>query len=154
MVLNHGFEFLTKELQEKISRYTVKTNDLIISIVGTIGIVRIIHDSLNMANLTENCAKVTKLKGISSDYLYYFLNSPIGKNEIEMRTVGGVQGKLPLYNISSLIIMVPNRCVMNDFRKPIELINDNQKFRLRENVILEELRKTLLSKMTKAEAIS
>src|SRR5690606_34736157 len=54
MTINSEFMFVDDITQKEISRYTVDTNDVIISIVGTIGLVNVIDESLNKANLTEN----------------------------------------------------------------------------------------------------
>jgi len=148
---SENFEYLTQYIQKQISKYTVKTNDLIISIVGTIGIVRLVDSSLDGANLTENCMKIIDLKKISVDYLYYYLNSTIGRREIENRTVGGVQGKLPMYNIESLTIICPKKDIMKKFDWLIELINNNQKNYIYESLKLFEIKQILLSKMATIE---
>lgn len=149
--LNENFEYLNQDVQKEISRYTVSTNDLVISIVGTIGVVRIIDSSLNGANLTENCTKIVDLEKISVDYLYYYLNSTNGRKEIENRTVGGVQGKLPIYNIESLKIICPKKNIMQEFNKLIKSINNNQKSYLLESINLHQIREILLSKMATIE---
>ena len=151
-ILNQGFEYLPENVRQKISRYIVSAGDLVISIVGTIGIVRIIHDSLDKANLTENCAKVTKIKKITADYLYHYFYSRYGQNELKMRIVGGVQGKLPLYNIASFSVICPGFKEIELFIKMIEKINVNQKTHLREVVSLEDMRRVLLAKMTQMAA--
>ena len=89
----------------KISRYIVDAGDLIISIVGTVGAVALVGETLDKANLTENCAKIANIKGYSPEFLYYFLKSEYGQKEIASGTVGEVQAKLPLKNI--LEIKVP-----------------------------------------------
>ena len=59
-------------------------------------------------NLTENAARITNIReDIVSRYLYYFLISPQGQTEILSRKVGSAQGKLPLYNIKSLEVLLP-----------------------------------------------
>src|SRR5690606_4351521 len=50
-----GLEYVPDSVFSKISRYIVNTNDIIVSIVGTIGSVAIINDLLDNASLTENC---------------------------------------------------------------------------------------------------
>lgn len=102
--LNNDFEFIEQEAQKKISKYIVNNNDLILSIVGTIGLVSKIDISLDKANLTENCVKLTNLKNLDTDYLYYYLTSPAGKVEMDKGTVGSTQPKLPIYNIKKLPI--------------------------------------------------
>lgn len=124
--LNQGLEYVPEEIQKTISRYTVNNNDLILSIVGTIGLIRIVDASLDGANLTENCVKITMNKRVSSDYLYYFLNSWTGQNEIEMKTVGGVQGKLPIYNIEAIRVLCPDKKTMCLFDETINKIKSSQ----------------------------
>ena len=133
--LTSSFEYVDDEVQKHISRYIVNSNDVILSIVGTIGLVAIVGNSLNNANLTENCVKFINLKGIDSNYLYYFLISPLGQDEISKGIVGAVQPKLPIKNIESISIPVPNidlqqkiASILTSIDAKIELnrkINDN-----------------------------
>ena len=112
--LTDNFEYIENETFNEISHYIVNKGDLIISIVGTIGLTNIIEYSLDNANLTENCAKITNLKkGYNVDYIYYFLNSNIGQNLIQESTVGAVQKKLPIKNIRDLNIPFPNFDIQN-----------------------------------------
>ena len=112
--LTDNFEYIENETFNEISHYLVNKGDLIISIVGTIGLTNIIEYSLDNANLTENCAKITNLKkGYNVDYIYYFLNSKIGQNLIQESTVGAVQKKLPIKNIRDLNIPFPDYDIQN-----------------------------------------
>lgn len=147
IVLGEKIEFVRDEIQKSIARYIVETGDVIISIVGTIGLVNIIDETLHKANLTENCFRLTNFKNINADYLYYFLTSGIGKNEIESRTVGGVQGKLPMYNLASMPIKIPNSEAILRFTKIIDPINRLQKSLSKEIQKLLELKDLLLSKL-------
>lgn len=105
--LNDSFEYVDAETQSKISKYVVATGDIILSIVGTIGLVAIVGDTLDGANLTENCVKLTALHGVDQDYLYYFLKSTYGQQEIKRGTVGAVQAKLPIKNIQDITLTLP-----------------------------------------------
>jgi len=100
--LTSDYEYVDDETQATIARYIVDTGDVIISIVGTIGLVAKVGNSLDKANLTENCAKVTNIHGLNRDFLYYYLLSQHGQNAIKSATVGAVQAKLPLKNIQAL----------------------------------------------------
>ena len=106
--LNTDFEFVDDETQKSIARYIVNFGDIILSIVGTIGLVAIVGESLHNANLTENCVKITQLDGVDRDYLYYFLKSEMGQAEIAKGTVGAVQAKLPIKNIQAIEVILPN----------------------------------------------
>lgn len=151
LVLNSKFQYVSDEIQTQISRYTVNTNDVIISIVGTIGMINIIDKSLNNANLTENCMKINNIEFVNAKFLYHYLNSEIGKRVIEENTVGGVQGKLPLYNIQSMSVLIPAREVFEKFNSVVELIDSKLIIKILENQKLEELKELLLAKMTKIE---
>lgn len=106
--LNNNYEYVDDETQKTISRYTVQEGDIVISIVGTIGLAGIIGKSLNGANLTENCVKLTSLQGVDKDFLYYFLKSSVGQQEIKKGTVGAVQAKLPIKNIQAIQLELPD----------------------------------------------
>lgn len=106
--LNADFEYVDDETQKNIARYIVDRGDIVLSIVGTIGLVAIVGDSLHHANLTENCVKLTQLNGVNRDYLYYFLKSELGQAEIAKGTVGAVQAKLPIKNIQAIDVVLPS----------------------------------------------
>ena len=71
--LTNQFQYIDDETHSAISRYIVNEGDVVISIVGTIGLIGKVHRSLDKANLTENCVKLTDVHSITSDYLYYTL---------------------------------------------------------------------------------
>lgn len=106
--LSNDYEYIDNETQKKISRYIVSTGDVLISIVGTVGLTAIIDHTLNKANLTENCVKLTNFRKITPEYLLLFLRSSQGAEAISKGTVGAVQLKLPIKNIQS--ISVPLLC--------------------------------------------
>lgn len=106
--LNADFEYVDDETQKSIARYIVDRGDIVLSIVGTIGLVAIVGNSLHHANLTENCVKLTQLNGVNRDYLYYFLKSELGQAEIAKGTVGAVQAKLPIKNIQVIEVVLPS----------------------------------------------
>ena len=71
--LNMNYEYVDDETQKSIARYIVSSGDIVLSIVGTIGLVAIVGESLAGANLTENCVKITQMNGVDREYLYYYL---------------------------------------------------------------------------------
>lgn len=106
--INDSFEYVDDETQKSISNYIVNKGNIIISIVGTIGIVSFVGKTLDNANLTENCVKLIDIKDLDSEYLYYYLISDFGKHEIKKNIVGAVQPKLPIKNIKNIRIFAPN----------------------------------------------
>ena len=105
--LDATYEYVDDVTQKSIARYVVDEGDILLSIVGTIGLVGIVGKSLHQANQTENCVKLVNLNGIDPLFLYYFLLSPKGQEEIKRGTVGAVQAKLPIKNIENIEISLP-----------------------------------------------
>lgn len=100
--LSTDYEYVDDETQKSISRYITSAGDVLISIVGTIGLTAIVDKTLDNANLTENCVKLTNLREISPEYLLLYLRSPAGIEAIAKGTVGAVQLKLPIKNIQAM----------------------------------------------------
>lgn len=105
--LNSDYEYVDDETQKSIARYIVNKGDILISVVGTIGLVGIIGDTLDKANQTENCDKIINIKNVLPEYLYYYLISSFGQDEIRKGTVGAVQPKLPLKNVRDISVLYP-----------------------------------------------
>lgn len=146
--LTDQFQYIDEETHSAISRYIVNTDDIVISIVGTIGLLGKVHSSLNKANLTENCVKLSDIHTVTSDYLYYTLCYKKQIKEIELLTVGAVQAKLPMYNIQSMKILVPPTGVVEDFQDRINVFNEQIEANTVEIQRLYELQEVLLAKLS------
>lgn len=136
--LNQDYEYVDDETQKTISRYTVSQNDVLISIVGTIGLIGIVGRSLDKSNLTENCVKLINLKEIDKDFLYYYLISKRGQDEIKQGTVGAVQAKLPLKNIQSIKISLPPLGVQRKIAGVLGVLDDKIELNNKINNNLEQ----------------
>ena len=145
--LTNQFQYIDEETHSAISRYIVNTNDIVISIVGTIGLIGKIHTSLNNANLTENCVKLANIHTVTPDYLYYTLCYKKQIKEIELLTVGAVQSKLPMYNIQSMKILVPPTEVIEVFQHKFDIFNEQIEANTIEIQRLYELQSVLLAKL-------
>ncbi|ARQ98559.1 Type I restriction-modification system, specificity subunit S [Campylobacter devanensis] len=99
-------KYITQEVQDKIKNYTISSDDIYISIAGTIGKVGTIPIELNGANLTENAAKIT-FNGANKKFLVYYLNSNEAQMQIIFFTKATTQAKLALYRIKEIKIPLP-----------------------------------------------
>lgn len=149
--LSNDYEYVDDETQQSISRYTVSTGDLLISIVGTIGLTAIVDHTLNKANLTENCVKLTNIKNVTPEYLLLFLRSLQGVEAISKGTVGAVQLKLPIKNIQS--ITVPLLCdeELQPLQETLSAIFSQISANIVEMKQLADIRDTLLPKLMSGE---
>lgn len=99
-------KFITKEVQEKISRYTITKQDLYISIAGTIGKTGFVPQELDGANLTENAAKlvIKNRDTLFLNYLYYFTKTSDFASQAGLATKQVAQPKLALTRLSKIQI--------------------------------------------------
>ena len=149
VVLNDDFLYIDDETQQEIARYITNTNDLLISIVGTIGLTSIVHSSLDNANLTENCVKLTNMQKLSPEYVLMYLRTKSGQKAISQATVGAVQSKLPLKNVQNLDIQYFD----NEQMKEINLLLKNSfsliSCNIEEIIKLDTLRNSVISQISK-----
>ena len=148
MCLTNQFQYIDEETYSAISRYIVNTGDIVISIVGTIGLLGKIHSSLDKANLTENCVKLANIHTVTSDYLYYTLCYKKQIKEIDLLMVGAVQAKLPMYNIQSMKILVPPTKAIEAFQRKMNVLNEQIEANTVEIQKLYELEEVLLAQLS------
>jgi type I restriction enzyme S subunit len=119
-----SLRYLDKEIHLQISRYIINRDDVYISIAGSIGIVGVIPDELDGANLTENAARIVikERSVLFRDFLAKYLQSPLGQESIKHRTNIVGQPKLALERIATIEIPLPPL----DEQKRIAAILDEQ----------------------------
>lgn len=102
-------KFLSPNDYEILKQYTISSNDVYISIAGTIGLVGTIPSELDGANLTENAAKIVlkDQKKLNKHFLVYFLLDESGHKQILLRTTKTSQPKLALVRIKQIPIPLP-----------------------------------------------
>lgn len=149
--LTPDYAYIDEATQKSISRYTVSTGDVLISIVGTIGLTAIVDSTLDKANLTENCVKVTNLKHITPEYLLLYLRSQLGREAITKGTVGAVQQKLPIKNIQAIPIPLLSEKDKNTLFCTLDSIFAEISSNVIQSAKLSSLRDTLLPKLMSGE---
>lgn len=149
--LTPDYAYVDEETQKSISRYIVSTGDVLISIVGTIGLTAIVDSTLDKANLTENCVKITNLKHITPEYLLLYLRSQLGKEAIAKGTVGAVQQKLPIKNIQAIPIPLLSEKDKNTLFCTLDSIFLGISNNVIQSAKLASLRDTLLPKLISGE---
>ena len=108
-VEHQNLKYLDASIQKQISQYIINTEDVFISIAGSIGIVGVIPEFLDGANLTENAAKlvIRNKEIINRDYIVNALNARSGIDAIRKRTNMVGQPKLALERIATIPIPLP-----------------------------------------------
>ncbi|MCO6332790.1 restriction endonuclease subunit S [Staphylococcus epidermidis] len=140
--------YISEEVFNKISNYTINKGNIFLSIVGTIGLVDVIEEELDKSSLTENAVKIysNDEKQLSTEFLSYYLKSTMGQHEISIRTVGSTQPKLAITRIKD--INVPMIDIKKQYKITWILSNIDKKIKLNRTIIanLEELSQTLFKR--------
>jgi len=102
-----NIKYLLPETHSMIHRYTISSNDVYISIAGTVGLVGLVPEQLDSANLTENAAKLCNLKNVSKEFLAYVLSSSKIQNQIRSLAGKAQQPKLALFRIEKIKLPLP-----------------------------------------------
>lgn len=141
----NNVQYISDEAASYITRYKVSKNDIIISVVGTVGSVASIPNELDGAYLTENCNNLLVDEKIClKEYLKYFLLSKDGQAEILSHIVGTTQPKLPIYGIEAFNIKIPEKECQNKIIKILNTINNKISLNTQINNNLYEIANSLL----------
>jgi type I restriction enzyme S subunit len=103
-----ALKFISDSTFKLISRYTISSDDVYLSIVGTIGLAGSVPIELSGASLTENAAKLCNLRDISKEFLSYLLNSKVVQRQIRSLLGKTSQPKLALFRIKKLLLTLPS----------------------------------------------
>jgi len=120
-----NLRYLTPDDRERIKRYIITTDDVYISIAGTIGVVGTIPKSLNGANLTENAARIiiNDKEQLDKHYLVGYLASEKGQQQIDFRTTKTSQPKLALTRIKQVPVPLPSISEQQEIASVLSAIN-------------------------------
>ena len=95
-------QFVEPDVQAQISRYTISSSDVYVSIAGTIGKTGIVPPNLDNANLTENAAKLVFKEGVDRDFVYFFTRTSSFEKQAIAQTRQAAQPKLALERLGAV----------------------------------------------------
>lgn len=99
--------YISDDIYNLIKNYYITSNDLYITVAGTIGSVGIIPENYSYANLTENADKIVITNYINKNWLMFMLLSNQIQNQIKESTTKVGQPKLAIKKIEELRIALP-----------------------------------------------
>ena len=98
--------FITKETHNLIKDYTINSDDLYITIAGTIGKVGLVPLEYDGMNLTENAAKI-RIINTNRHMIQNFMMSPFMQAQFTKKTKQQAQPKLAIKRIETSILPLP-----------------------------------------------
>ena len=99
--------YISDDIFETIKQYTITTEDVFISIAGTIGKVGIVPKELDNANLTENACKLVLNENVYNKYIEYVFQSDKVKDITKSNARANAMPKLSLTRLAEIEIPLP-----------------------------------------------
>jgi len=128
-----NIKYISEKNYLKIKNYIISSDDIYISIAGTIGLVGRVSTEFSGSNLTENAAKIiVKNKNtILVDYLMYVLGSPYAQSQIKNKTHAVGVPKLALERIKKIKIPIcaidVQKNIVDNITLDFETVENNKK---------------------------
>lgn len=142
--------FVPKDAFPAIKNYTIKREDIFISVAGTLGVVGIVPESLNGASLTENANKITDIKCNQQYLLQYLLSERLSDLIKSVQTVGA-QPKLAIYALNAFKVLLPDRIEQQKIASFLNAIDTRIDQLTRKHALLVEYKKGVMQKIFSQE---
>ena len=154
----YGIDDLTKKVPktrylsiaelDKYERYLVHGDDVLISIMGTVGRTKVVPKDIGLAINTKHLVDITLNQDLCKPYFlaYTLENDRKVKRQIESSKHGAVMSAINMSDVKNLMITLPSIKVQMYFEEVYHQVKDIQKCMEEEIQLLKELRKSLLAK--------
>lgn len=154
----YGIDDLTKKVPktrylsiaelDKYERYLVHGDDVLISIMGTVGRTKVVPKDIGLAINTKHLVDITLNQDLCKPYFlaYTLENDRKVRQQIESSKHGAVMSAINMSDVKNLMITLPSIKVQMYFEEVYHQVKDIQKCMEEEIHLLKELRKSLLAK--------
>ena len=154
----YGIDDLTKKAPKtrylstvelnKYKRYLVHGDDVLISIMGTVGRTKVVPKDIGLAINTKHLVDITLNQDLCKPYFlaYTLENNRKVRQQIESSKHGAVMSAINMSDVKNLKITLPSIKVQMYFEEVYHQVKVIQKCMEEEIQLLKELRKSLLAK--------
>ena len=154
----YGIDDLTKKVPktrylsiaelDKYERYLVHGDDVLISIMGTVGRTKVVPKDIGLAINTKHLVDITLNQDLCKPYFlaYTLENDRKVRRQIESSKHGAVMSAINMADVKNLMKTLPSIKVQMYFEEVYHQVKDIQKCMEEEIQLLKELRKSLLAK--------
>lgn len=133
---------------DKYKRYLVHGDDVLISIMGTVGRTKVVPKDIGLTINTKHLVDITLNQDLCKPYFlaYTLENDRKVRRQIESSKHGAVMSAINMADVKNLMITLPSIKVQMYFEEVYHQVKDIQKCMEEEIQLLKELRKSLLAK--------
>ena len=145
-------KFITEKKYEELKSFTVKPNDILITMMGTLGRVAIVPDNIGTAIISSHLLKISlDQKKANYLFLYYILKSHFVFRQIIKESRGLVMGGLNTGIIKNLHILIPPLPEQQKIATILSNIDAQINSQTQYKEKLERLKKSLMQKLLTGE---
>ncbi len=147
--------FITKDKFEQIkAKYGApQAGDLLLTSVGTLGIPYIVEEGEEFYFKDGNLTWFKNYKtNLYNKFLYYWIISPIGKNALDMMSIGSTQAALTIQGLKNLDFYTPPIEEQKAIASVLSSLDDKIDLLHRQNTTLERMAETLFRQWFVEEA--
>ena len=114
--------YVDNDVWNGIKNYIINSEDLYISIAGTIGRTGIVSEQLSGSLLTENACRLVFNNGVNNKFVYYFTKSSSFINQTIEQTRTTAQPKLALSRLGEITFAIPSLEEQIEINKKLDLM--------------------------------
>lgn len=101
-----NLRYLTREQHEKRTDTRLRTNDVILNIIGQ-PTIAVVYNSDRPANINHALVRLQLKPAIDPAYFVHYINSELGQNLLKTLRVGSVMPTLPISRLLELPVILP-----------------------------------------------
>jgi type I restriction enzyme S subunit len=140
-ILANGLHLISDELDYEYRRSRVMANDIVISLVGTIGRIALIPEWLVSPNIHRNLGRIRTKQ---NRFVFHYLQSEIAKLQIGLSSAGSSQSALNLSSLRKMLVPVPNKKEMDEIVKALDSIDLKIQITQKKYVLYKNTKKALM----------
>jgi type I restriction enzyme S subunit len=112
--------YVPKSDFERLSKYALKENDILVSVVGTLGNAALIRKE-NTPAIFSCKSTVLRVRNINASYLLVYINSKYGRSLLLRKERGAIQKGLNLDDLKTLDVYVANKALQDSVENILNL---------------------------------
>ncbi|WP_271801626.1 restriction endonuclease subunit S [Commensalibacter communis] len=135
--------YMPKDDYNRLVKYALKENDILLSVVGTVGNAAIVKKE-NLPAIFSCKSTVVRVRDIYPEYLLTFLNCKYGRELLLRKERGAIQKGLNLDDLKELLIYNASQTLQLKTKEILQLSQKKEKtsnilYQQAEDILLEEL---------------
>lgn len=139
--------YITKEFDEMNNKKRLKQGDLLTVRTGYPGITCVVTKQFENAQSFTTLISTPKKEVSDSNYLAYYMNSPLGKAQLKNLSAGGAQQNLNVASLSNYEVILPSLEEQQKIASILSTVDEQIDIYEQEKAKYEELKKGLMQKL-------